>query len=179
VKLEIIGRGRLVENIVRENNFKKFAEIGVWKSGLCKAVLKRAGDTLEEYWAIDPWEHSPDGSVVQKRRKPDSWFLMHKHSCELMMQYSNLKVVKMTSEKASVIFPDGYFDMVYIDAIHTFDHVTDDIGYWLPKVREGGIISGHDYGSLRWPDVKEAVDKYFGRENLEIFEVVGTWIKRV
>ena len=177
----IITKSELVANILRENDFKRFAEIGVWKSGFCENVLKRVSDVLEEYWAIDPWEYMSYGSSIQRRKKSENWFYMHKHCCQLMMKFPQLKVVKMTSELASSwIFPDEYLDMVYIDAIHTSDHVTADIGYWLPKIRKGGIISGHDYGSLRWPEVKEAVDKYFGEENLEIvIETAGTWIKRI
>ena len=69
--------------------------------------------------------------------------------------------------------------MVFLDAIHTFDHIYADIGYWLPKVRQGGLIGGHDYGNERHLGVKEAVDKWFGEENIEVWKISRVWIKRV
>jgi len=170
-----------VIDFIKENNVKKFAEIGVWKAKFCKRVLESTGDQIEEYWAIDPWDINLAFSQVERRRTPLKWFQMHYHCCSQMMYFPQLKVVKMTSEQACEIFPDGYFDMVYIDTVHTFDHVWADIEYWLPKVRKGGIIGGHDYGYRGWPEVKEAVDKYFGEENLEEISRadLGVWAKRL
>ncbi len=49
------------------------------------------------------------------------------------------------SVEAAATVPDGSLDFVYIDANHSFQYVVADIAAWLPKVRKGGIISGHDY----------------------------------
>ena len=34
----------------------------------------------------------------------------------------------------------------------------EDISLWLPKVKRGGILSGHDYEDS-WPGVVKAVDE--------------------
>lgn len=52
-------------------------------------------------------------------------------------------------------------DMVFIDANHDYDSVIEDIEAWLPHVRPGGIIAGHDYGFAMFPGVKQAVDELF------------------
>ena len=174
----IKGHSFILIELLQEEKFKRFAEIGVWKSHTTKRILKRETG-LEEYWAIDPWDTEFACSRTEKRRDEKSWFLMHWYCCTLMMYFPQLKVVKMTSEQASTIFPDGYFDMVYIDAVHTFEHMDADIGFWLPKVRKGGIIGGHDYGGKRWTGVKEAVDKWFGEENIKVWDIDEVWIKRV
>ena len=52
-------------------------------------------------------------------------------------------------------------DFVYIDADHHYENVLEDINAWFGKVRNGGIISGHDY--CRYLDhfgVIEAVDHF-------------------
>lgn len=41
--------------------------------------------------------------------------------------------------------PDGSLDFVYIDADHKEASVTRDLEAWYPKVRAGGIVSGHDF----------------------------------
>jgi hypothetical protein len=48
---------------------------------------------------------------------------------------------------------------VYIDANHTHEEVKKDIQAWLPKIKKGGIISGHDYGG--WEGVTQAVNEAF------------------
>jgi hypothetical protein len=53
--------------------------------------------------------------------------------------------LKMTSEEASRGFEDESIDAVYIDACHQYGAVRCDNEIWLPKVRTGGIISGHDF----------------------------------
>lgn len=39
----------------------------------------------------------------------------------------------------------GTFDLVFIDGPHTYANVRQDILAWQPKVRPGGIVSGHDF----------------------------------
>jgi hypothetical protein len=56
--------------------------------------------------------------------------------------------------------------LVFIDADHTYESITSDIQSWLPKVKVGGIISGHDYNH---PPVKQAV-----HELLNVFGVNNT-----
>jgi predicted O-methyltransferase YrrM len=53
-------------------------------------------------------------------------------------------------------------DFVFIDADHEYDSVVKDINAWLPKIKQGGIISGHDY--FNPCGVKKAVDEKFGNE---------------
>lgn len=53
---------------------------------------------------------------------------------------------------------DGSIDAVFIDADHSEEAVFADIQAWLPKVKKGGIISGHDYDE---PGVRNAVQLHF------------------
>lgn len=58
-------------------------------------------------------------------------------------------------------FDDETFDLVFIDADHTEAAVRRDLAAWVPKVKPGGLISGHDYGSRRYPGVTVAVNDFF------------------
>ncbi len=78
------------------------------------------------------------------------------------MTCSNLQVLRKPSVEAAGIFPDGSLFFVFIDAEHRHPDIENDIEAWLPKVRSGGILAGHDYRTPEWPDVTEAVDKAFG-----------------
>lgn len=52
--------------------------------------------------------------------------------------------------------PDIQFDLVFLDAIHTNPYDIDNIRYFLPKIKSGGILCGHDYLPC-WPDVMQNV----------------------
>lgn len=78
--------------------------------------------------------------------------------------------------------PDGSLDMVFLDADHSYEGVRDDIAAWLPKVRKGGWIGGHDYENNEpaydFSGVKRAVDEAFPEgvevdENFTWFCLVG------
>ncbi|CAE8609018.1 unnamed protein product, partial [Polarella glacialis] len=62
------------------------------------------------------------------------------------------------SLSASDLVADGSMDLVFLDARHDYEAVSDDIQAWRPKVRPGGILSGHDF-SWMFPTVAMAVYK--------------------
>lgn len=69
---------------------------------------------------------------------------------------------KKTSLEASKEVEDNSLDFVYIDANHHFEAVFQDCKVWYPKIKEGGIICGHDYNTNSTEDnVKGAVDEFF------------------
>ncbi len=55
-------------------------------------------------------------------------------------------------------------DFVYIDADHHYAAVYLDCQNWYPKVKAGGIISGHDYARSIGDDVRRAVDTFFSEQ---------------
>jgi len=56
---------------------------------------------------------------------------------------TNVIFLRETSMKAVKKFKDGYFDWVYIDAVHTYPNVKEDMNAWYPKVKS--YLCGHDY----------------------------------
>lgn len=56
------------------------------------------------------------------------------------------------------IFKDNSIDFIYIDAEHTYESVKRDLDLYLPKLKKGGIIGGHDYHEV-WPGVCKAIDE--------------------
>jgi hypothetical protein len=57
----------------------------------------------------------------------------------------NLVVCRNFTSVCVERFPDNYFDMIYVDARHDYKGVLKDLRDWWPKLREGGIMAGHDY----------------------------------
>ena len=61
---------------------------------------------------------------------------------------------------AAATYPDQSLDFVFLDADHDYESVKADIAAWLPKVKPGGILAGHDY-MCGWPGVDRAVAEAF------------------
>jgi cephalosporin hydroxylase len=75
---------------------------------------------------------------------------------------TGIRYIQSHSAKAKKWFEDGSVDFVFIDAGHDYDSVKADIAAWLPKVRSGGIIAGHDHEPNEFPGVVQAVAEAFG-----------------
>jgi len=154
-------------------------EVGVQRGEFSKAVLARWPG--REYHMVDAWKTWPEEEYPDptNREHPEMNFQAALGVAKL--HWSRVVIHRMTSEEAAAlpIYADGSLDWVYIDANHTYKYVRQDILLWLPKVRSGGILAGHDYvdGPARGrPDieVKRAVDELLGRE-YEIHRMEPEW----
>ena len=75
----------------------------------------------------------------------------------------------MTSMEAVDQYKDESLDFVFIDGNHSYEFVFNDIKYWLPKVKIGAVLAGHDYSS-------ESVSKAVSDNNLNnIISREGCW----
>ena len=52
------------------------------------------------------------------------------------------------------------FDLAYIDAVHTYEAVCDDIAGCLKLLKPNGKLSGHDYCPRHFPGVMQAVNEW-------------------
>jgi predicted O-methyltransferase YrrM len=91
-------------------------------------------------------------------------------------RYNHVKVYSVSSERAIDLVVDD-FDMVFVDAMHTYPEVIGDVQRWRPHVRPGGLLVFHDYGHDAFPGVKEAVDECFGPAPDGTVEVTLRWIE--
>lgn len=137
------------------------AEIGVAK-GVYSELLCQTIPNLKLF-CIDAWQAYPGYRDYARQKTLDN---MYKEAQQRLLPY-DCQIIKAFSVQAAKIFPDGFFDFVYIDANHAYASVLTDIATWTQKVRVGGIISGHDYLVLaeRNVGVKTAVDEYTKKMN--------------
>ena len=70
---------------------------------------------------------------------------------------------KGMSKEVSQEFDDEFFDLVFVDADHSYEGCLEDIKAWEGKVKKGGYMSGHDYenneGDFKF-GVTQAVDEW-------------------
>ena len=151
----------------------KIAEIGVYKGYLAKNLLEHS--KIKEYWAVDTWSLDNDliGKIYNAKTR-ERWDKIYSSCCDLMVRFKSLKLLRMKSQEASLLFENGYFDLVFIDADHKYESVANDIKDWLPKVKQGGFLTGHDYDN-KHPGVKKAVNEVFS----DVTIINKVWIKEV
>lgn len=172
-------RGLILADIIKKNKCQKIAEIGVLKGITAKKILEECHDVIDEYWAIDKWNPVHENYLSGRIRgyNQEDWDRIYSKVIKLSIQYPKLKVVRIPSVPASKLFPDNFFDLVFIDAEHEYNAVKSDILNWFPKIKTGGLISGHDYGARKTPDVKHVVDKIFGSRVRTFLDSV--WVVRI
>lgn len=73
-----------------------------------------------------------------------------------------IEVIPYDSVSASEKFNDGSIDFVFLDSSHEYQETKDSIRSWYPKLKDDGILSGHDY-FLYADDVGKAVDEMLPR----------------
>jgi len=144
-------------------------------------------EILLEHWktgtlhSIDRWLYTENYKDIANKEQnvQDSY---HQETKKRLERFENRsKVIKKDSVEAAKDYADGSLDFVYIDADHSYEGCLRDIQLWYPKIRTGGIISGHDYlnGNLRAGvfGVKRAVDEFFNERinDLNIIPDPGGW----
>jgi hypothetical protein len=69
-------------------------------------------------------------------------------------------VIADDSARAASRYEHASLDFVYLDADHAYESIARDIDAWLPKVKSGGVIAGHDFNT-QFPGVVQAVIERF------------------
>jgi len=130
-----------------------------------------------EMHLLDPWETNHLGPRYKKNHMNN---VPTAHSSPQGLENIRDKYEKEIKEKRVFThqgysfglykeFKGLYFDLVYIDGCHLYESVKNDIKNFLPKIKNGGVLSGHDYAT------KEVV---FEQENKEYTNDLGFGIMR-
>ena len=131
-------------------------EVGSWKGrstvAMCEGLRAGSGATL---WAVDTFAGDPD---VAETAGPIDQEAIAAEFAKNTAGYDCLRVIVADSVQAAAEFDDGSLDWVFIDADHSYAAVVADIAAWAPKLKPGGLLSGHDYGRA---GVTDAVHRSF------------------
>lgn len=86
-----------------------------------------------------------------------------------------INIIRGDSGGSAEQFEDESIDFLFLDADHVYDRVKSDIEAWLPKIKIGGIIAGHDYCEAH-DGVIQAVDEIFGDDMCKIYLDELVWV---
>lgn len=153
-----IMRWHVIAGLCLQTGFRKGAEIGVSQGRFTMFLCATMHDM--HMTAVDRWEEQPEhksegwvgwdheGSLARFTGMCDQYFT------------DRVDIVRADSVAAAKDIEEESLDFVFIDADHSYEGCLADIDAWEPKVRKGGMISGHDYNQ-KWPGVVRAVDERY------------------
>lgn len=145
-------RKQFLRHLIETNNFKTMIEVGI-DTGKTTFYLLDNIPSLTIY-AID--------LNIQKF-----------YNDQVKEKYgTRLVPLQGSSHVVADQIPDNFADLVFIDADHSYDAVKKDIAAYTPKLKDTGLLTGHD---IDYPGVNKAVS-----EEIKDFEVGPNfvWIKK-
>lgn len=151
-----------------------FVEVGVHDGRNLIKLAKKNPDWF--FYGIDPYQLGKWNDLYDKG---DYQNLQNRFEklINQTKQYKNIKILREFSVNASKSFEDQSVDIIFIDAIHTYKDLKDDILAWKNKVKEGGVLSGHDFNT-NYYGVIAAVNELIGLDNYEVLHD-SVWFTRV
>ena len=129
------NRKHFLRHLIEENNFITMAEVGV-----------RDGRTT--FYLLD---NCPNLTIYGIDLSISKFY-----NSDIKEKYKD-RLVPIQGNSSLVANQIPNVDLVFIDADHGYVGCSADIREYIPKVKSGGILSGHD---IDYPGVNSAVKRY-------------------
>ena len=140
----MIGRGGIGTLLNSLGLLGTFVEIGVHQGEYAVGILKSWNG--KRYFGVDPYFTTVVEDYIDTVNAGAARARDMETALESLSPYADrVTIMRTTGQIAAKSFVDGTLDAVFIDAIHHYSAVADDLITWWPKVKSGGILSGHDY----------------------------------
>jgi hypothetical protein len=154
------------------------AEVGVFQGHTSEALLREIPEL--QLWLVDPWKPYNGSSTIGDQTAENFQQAMESTLFWTEFAANRRYVLREASPGAAARFKDGTLDFVFIDGNHVYQNVCDDIHAWWPKVRDKGLLMGHDYAVGRDAEgvwgVQRAVDEFVSLTQRELkLGRDGTW----
>lgn len=152
-------------HMIKFHAFKIGAEVGVDRGQTTAQLLAKCPDLC--LFAVDNWAYIPDNPSDPEYRQIG---LEGRNPNQARREFDRragrfarrLIILQGDSVEMAKKVEDDSLDFVFIDADHRYASALADIKAWVPKVKEDGVVCGHDYNHPRFPGVTKAVHECFG-----------------
>ncbi|MEW5818716.1 MAG: class I SAM-dependent methyltransferase [Cyanobacteriota bacterium] len=168
-----IEEGQFYRSLVNNIHSGTIAEIGSWKGRSTTFIAKCCEINNNKLFCIDNWKGSSDKYCELYNEILNNENVEEEFRRNVLDINPDINVINKNSVDAALSFPDKTLDMVFIDASHDYESVKNDLDAWWNKLKEGGIIAGHDYEN-ELPELTRAVDEFVILNKLTLFRGPGT-----
>ena len=141
-----------------------FVEVGSFlgKSAVFMAVeIINSGKRIK-FDCVDHWRGSEEH---RDNEKIDAEYLYEGFLKNIEPVKGVINPVRLNSIDASKLYKPNSLDFIFIDASHDERAVREDLTYWMPRLKENGMIAGDDIDN---EGVANAVKWFFDTGKLEI-----------
>ena len=142
------------------------AEIGCAYGAYAQMVLAKWRGL--HYLMVDLW--APQSADVYRETPSLDYDGCYRECAALAARDPRARLMRMASIEAAAQIANGSLDFVFIDANHAYGPVLADMDAWWPKVRPGGIFSGHDFYNAteggHYCEVQSAVERWMREHEL-------------
>lgn len=171
-------RIELLEYINDKHPNGVMVEIGIASGCFTKQILATY-KTLKVLHCIDNWEHQESGYNDGCNLSNEEQLGRYRQFLKDMDGEPRVKTIKEWSHIAVHYFPNKCIDAIYLDANHSYEACKQDLELWYPKLKVGGIFSGHDYceGDKEGHGVKAAVDEFCASKGLTVVSTTNEYCR--
>lgn len=131
-------------------------EIGVDEAPTSWWLVSKRPDL--KLYGIDPYLAYQDwypGGFISQQANDQKYDKMRQRMDRFGDRWKHYRI---TSDDAVPLFQDNSMDFIFIDGLHEYDQVLKDCRNYYPKIKSGGVFSGHDYKVIE--GVGRAVDEF-------------------
>ena len=159
--------GRWYARFARALQGGTFVEIGSWKGRSTSFVGPVCNANGTRLVCVDHWGGSQDSLADRYAAAlavEDVEQTFRRNMQELGIR---VDVVAEPSLTAVQRFALGSVERIFLDGSHDGASVAQDLDAWMPRLRTGGILAGHDYDA-KHPALCEAVDTFAAAHALAV-----------
>jgi hypothetical protein len=161
--MQIKHRSQLNELLNHFNMFGDSAEVGVAEGRYSEQILSWG---VPKLFMIDAWQKQ---DLFGDANFPQEWHNEnYEEAKERVKRFGDKAIMlKGLSVEMANQIPDESLCFVYLDACHTYEAVLSDLNAYLPKLKQGGIMAGHDFLSKDY-GVEKAVYDFCEQKKYEV-----------
>lgn len=149
----------VTSRLSRQRESVRVLEVGSWL-GESALTMAAAGAKVH---CVDTWQGTPGEPTEALRELAGGSDAVYEKFLENVAPYldNGIYPFRLDSLSAAAMYWDQ-FDIIFIDADHSYGAVKADIEAWYKHLKPGGIMLGHDYKTRQFPGVTQAVEEVFG-----------------
>lgn len=119
------------------------AEIGVAEGDFSMQIFKYASPA--KLHLIDLWDPEYNYPYLPEIRDGDHCYETAYSKFVDEVKQEKVVFTRSDSLAAAQLFSDNYFDWIYIDTTHSYKRTLNELCAYKNKVKQNGVICGHDY----------------------------------
>lgn len=165
--------GRFYLSLVKPIKNGIIVEVGCWKGRSISYIGRNCMKNNTTLYCVDSWLGSTDkfNQYYQKLLSSQNVQAIFKENMAKLG--IKVKCLRRDSLSAASLFEDNSIDLVFLDGSHDYLAVKKDLNAWFKKVKDEGILAGHDY--LKKHDgLISAVNEFITKHQLKLLKGGGS-----